>query len=161
MTGAHGYALVVQDGRHIVRMNAVENERQHAGVLRRRPEPAEAVNSREPCGRARQQVLFVRRDVLHPNGLDVIDRRPKARYAGKVWRPRCELLPAARARRAKLSATRLKHCPYRQCATSRAGLLNTYNAVRPNRSRTWALRNMNAEAAVATATVPRMKAKRT
>src|SRR5688500_18437778 len=75
--GAHGEAVLVQDRRHVARMNAVEDEAEHAGVLVRRmgPEQPKTVDLAERRPRALEEQAFVRADVRHADSVEILDGR--------------------------------------------------------------------------------------
>ena len=101
VAGPDGNALVVEHGAHVVRMHALDHERQHAGLLPRRADDAHAVELAHPLGGVGEQLLLPGADGGAPDPLDVLERRAQPddlrdrRRAGLEARRR--LRPGARS----------------------------------------------------------------
>src|ERR1700689_717544 len=88
MTRADGDAVLVGYLAHFLSWNLVGDERNYTGLFGRRSNKPDAWNSGERVGRIRQQRALMRRDIFHPDPIEIVhcctkpDRRTKRRGAG-------------------------------------------------------------------------------
>src|SRR4051812_47870417 len=91
MTGAHRDSFRVENGAEIVRVDALDRERDHRGLLRRRADDDQSRYTLEFFGRQREQTLLVCVDVVDAKRIDVIDCSREADRSGNIGSPGLEL----------------------------------------------------------------------
>ena len=92
VAGAHRDALPVQHGADVVRMHAFDHEGKHAGLFPRRADQAQARNRLRALRSVDQQLVLVRRDVVHPDLVQVVERRAETDAARDIRRAGFELV---------------------------------------------------------------------
>jgi hypothetical protein len=84
MTRADRDALAIDDRSDVVRVDAVEHERQDARLAARRSDEAETVDGGERLGSVLEQVLLVLANPRKADRLDVVDRHAKRDGPGNI-----------------------------------------------------------------------------
>jgi hypothetical protein len=92
VAGADGDALGVDDRRDVVRVHAIEREREDGHALRGvgRPEHAQPLDLAEPLEAVADQVLLVRPQRVVTEAVEEVARPRRARCAAHVRRARLE-----------------------------------------------------------------------
>src|SRR5580692_11259349 len=87
-------ALLVEDRRHVVRMDVREVERYHASSVLRvgRAVDLQVRDARHLVEGVPEELHLVPPDLLHTEGVEVIDRDAEPYGVGDVGRPRLELV---------------------------------------------------------------------
>ncbi len=91
---ADRHAFQVQQRRQVVRVRALDQERDHGGLVRRSAEDAQAFDALQFFGQMRQQFGLARLDVVQADRVEVVHRRAQANEAGDVRRTGLELVRA-------------------------------------------------------------------
>ena len=90
---------LVEHRADVVRVHAVDDEREHARLLARRvPIDADAGDRVEQRRAVREQLRLVARDALEAEAVEPVDRRAEADRAGDVGRARLEARAATPAK---------------------------------------------------------------
>ncbi len=94
VAGAHGYPMVIEHGTEIVGVDAIEDERHHAGPLARPADQAQTADRLEARDRRLDQSGFMALDHRPIELVDVVERRRQADRLGRSRRAGLE--PARR-----------------------------------------------------------------
>src|SRR5215470_18498434 len=92
MAGANGDSFLSEERADIVRVDSVEDEREHAGLFSRRPNQTQIRNAAQNLCRVGEYVGFVRRDALQAKRIHVLDRASQAERARDMRSPRFEFV---------------------------------------------------------------------
>ena len=71
MAGANGDSFLIENRADVVRVDAVDHEREHAGLFFRGADQSNAGNRRNRFGRVGQQIVLVRGDVVDAEAVHV------------------------------------------------------------------------------------------
>src|SRR5947209_2029842 len=74
MAGAYGDALSVEHCAYVMRVNAFDDEREHARLLARRADQLQTGNLGEGVSAVLKKLIFVGRDSLHAERADIVER---------------------------------------------------------------------------------------
>src|SRR5690349_5263642 len=92
MARTHRDALVIEQRRQVMRVHAIDEEREHGGLVRGFAEQAHAGRRLQRGRRVIEQVPLVCADALDPDRVYVVDRGTEADETGDVRRPGLELV---------------------------------------------------------------------
>src|ERR1051326_2342337 len=92
VAGANGNSIAIEHGADIMRVNAIEDERQHGSLLACSSDQAQAGNRAEYLLSVSQHLLFVGGYAIDSNLRNVIQRRTQSNGSGDMRRARLELV---------------------------------------------------------------------
>src|SRR4029077_15647711 len=75
MASSHGNSFLIENGPNIVGMDAINHERQHACLITRSTNDANAFNSGDSLSRISAQLMFMSRRLFPANAVQIVDGR--------------------------------------------------------------------------------------
>src|SRR3984885_6162332 len=77
VSSAHCYALLIQSGTDLIGSKTIHYKGKHAGFVRCRTNQAQSRNAFQSFGCVDHEFVFIARNIVHANALEIVDRSTK------------------------------------------------------------------------------------